>query len=172
MVINGETTKGRALVPGKVFMLLLYLGVSGKIGFLPNGQMQAEQSQWHQFMCKHKLLTSSLSHSKWFLKVNNRNLLLRWCMKGLMIFCQKNILQHSLRFFWPYKKRSLLTMGILTRPTNIWNKVFSVKRIFHNRQAIQVYSWACLQMLNKPLQTFPLNTAFLFLAVGEEEKQC
>ncbi len=57
------------------------------------------------------VISSSL---KLVLKVDKRNLLLRWVMQGFIIFCQKNILEHSLSFsfFRAYKKRCLLTMRV------------------------------------------------------------
>jgi hypothetical protein len=33
----------------------------GKIGFLHSGKSPMAQRMWHQFMCKHKLVTLSLS---------------------------------------------------------------------------------------------------------------
>jgi hypothetical protein len=45
------------------------------------------------------------SSLKLVLKVNKRNLLFGWVMEGSIIFCQKNILEHSLSFFGAYKKR-------------------------------------------------------------------
>ncbi len=55
-------------------------------------------------------------------------------MEGSMIFSQKNILEHSLSFFEGIKRDAYLQWGksdIVIHHTNNWNKVYSVKTIFH-----------------------------------------
>ncbi len=70
------------------------------------------KSQQHQFMCKHKSLTSSLTHPNLFLRLSTKMMhLVAGCvMEGSMVFCQKNnILEHSMRFHGDYIKRCLPT---------------------------------------------------------------
>jgi hypothetical protein len=55
-------------------------------------------------------------------------------MEGSMIFCQENILEHSLSFFEGIKRYAYLQWGksdIVIHHTNNWNKVYSIKKIFH-----------------------------------------
>ncbi len=69
------------------------------------------KSQRHQFICKHKLLRSSLTHLNLFWRWSNKmmHLVVGWVMEGSMAFCQKNILEQSMSFHGDYIKRCLLT---------------------------------------------------------------
>ncbi len=54
-------------------------------------------------------------------------------MEGSMVFCQKNILKHSMRFHGDYKEMYTNTQGqsdILIHKTNIWYKVYLGKHTF------------------------------------------
>ncbi len=61
--------------------------------------------QWHQFMGRHKSVTSSFVHPNLFWRLSNKFLC---AMEGSMIFCQKNILEHFMKFHGDYLKRCLL----------------------------------------------------------------
>jgi hypothetical protein len=69
------------------------------------------KSQQHQFMCKHKLLMSSLTHPNLFLRLSTKMMRIEagCVIEGSMVFCQKNILEHSMRFHRDYIKRCLPT---------------------------------------------------------------
>jgi hypothetical protein len=79
-------------------------------GFVKWANTHWTRSHLHQFMCKHKLSASSLTHPNFFLKVSNKrmNLLAGRVMEGCMVFCQKNILEHSMSFHGNFIKRCLL----------------------------------------------------------------
>ncbi len=76
----------------------------GKIGFLPNRLKHVGTD-----LCAD--IIDVISHSsKLVLKVSNKKVNLVGCvMEGSMVFCQKNILEHSVSFRGDYIKRCLLT---------------------------------------------------------------
>jgi len=76
------------------------------------------KSQQRQSMCKHKL--TMLSLNRWCRlsliqtcfegqEPRSLHLVAEYVMEGSMVFCQKNILEHSMRFHGNYLKRCLLT---------------------------------------------------------------
>ena len=79
----------------------------GKSGFLRNWQMHIRAGISSTNLCSDINCWCHLFSSlKLILKAN------RWVMEGSMIFCQKNILEHSLSFYRDYKKRCLLTTRV------------------------------------------------------------
>jgi len=70
-----------------------------------------EKIQRYQFMRWHKLMTSSLVNPNLFWRLSTKMLhLVAGCvMEGVTIFCQKKILEHSMKFHGDYLKRCLLT---------------------------------------------------------------
>jgi hypothetical protein len=67
------------------------------------------RSQRYHFMCKHKLLTSSVNSSKLVLKVTNKKMNLVAVVGRFHGILPQNILEHSMSFHGNYLKRCLLT---------------------------------------------------------------
>ncbi len=85
------------------------------------------ESQQHRFLCKHKSMTSSLTHPNLFRRLSTKmfHLVAGCVMEGSMVFCQKNILERSMRFQGDYLKRCLLTH----RVSQIWYLVQLISEI-------------------------------------------
>jgi len=80
-------------------------------GFAWQAKACWHKGQRHQFICKHKSLTSSLTHQNLLWRLSNKimHLVAGCVMQGSMVFFQKNILEHSMSFHGDYKKRFLIT---------------------------------------------------------------
>ncbi len=83
----------------------------------------ANLNWWLHLLCP----LSFISNLFWRLSNKLMQLVAGCVMEGSMMFCQKNILGHSMMFHGDYKKRCLRNHGqsdIVTHKTNIWNKEY------------------------------------------------
>jgi len=86
------------------------------------------ERQRRQFICKHNSTMTSLSPSLpnlfWRSSTKMMHLVAGCVMEGSVVFCQKNILEHSMRFHRLFKEMFTNTRGlsdIVAHRTYIWN---------------------------------------------------
>jgi hypothetical protein len=87
----------------------------GKIGFLPNGQMHVSARVSGTNLCEDincYIISPSFKLVSKGSKKKKKSSSLRSVMEGSMIFCPKNILEHSPSFYGDYKKRCILTTRV------------------------------------------------------------
>ncbi len=106
---------------GSTYLTYLILGemvnfpksqLCGKIRFLPYGLWHVGLKVIGTNLCANINRRCHSHSSKLVLKVKRQDdvhLVAGCVMEGSMVFCQKNILEHSMRFHGDYLKRCLLT---------------------------------------------------------------
>ncbi len=84
----------------------------GKIGFLPDGWRHIMWKVSNANLCEARNWSHHLSPIQLVLKVKKHMWFIfvaECAMEGSMIFCQKNTLEHSMKFNGDYLKRCILT---------------------------------------------------------------
>jgi hypothetical protein len=71
-------------------------------------------------------------------------------MEGSMIFCQKNILEHSLSFYGDYKKRFLLTPG-LSQILSLTGLIPEIKYLLHQKDFSLQYQDSKTILISSPV---------------------